>query len=100
LAFVRLATNPIVVHQPASQAAAWRQVTDWLDAEAVWVPLPTERRAALSGEFCQASWMTSRLVADAHLAVLAVEHGLPLCSTDGDFAKFQGLTLLNPLAAG
>ena len=43
--------------------------------------------------------MTSRLVPDAHLAALAIEHGLTLCSTDGDFAKFPGLAWQNPLAA-
>lgn len=44
-------------------------------------------------------WMTSRLVSDAHLAALAMEHGLTLCSTDGDFARFPGLRWENPLAA-
>lgn len=29
--------------------------------------------------------MTSKLVADAHLAALAVEHGLAVCSADSDF---------------
>ena len=33
------------------------------------------------------------------LAALAIEHGLVLCSTDGDFAKFPGLTWENPLGA-
>jgi len=33
-------------------------------------------------------------VADA----LAIEHGLVLCSTDGDFARFPGLRWENPLA--
>ena len=42
---------------------------------------------------------TSRLVPDAHLAALAIEHGLSLCSCDGDFARFPGLTWENPLAA-
>jgi predicted nucleic acid-binding protein len=37
------------------------------------------------------------LVTDAHLAALAIEHGLTLCSTDGDFARFQGLRWQNPL---
>jgi len=27
----------------------------------------------------------------AHLAALAVDHGLTLCATDGDFARFHGL---------
>jgi uncharacterized protein len=43
--------------------------------------------------------VTSRLVPDAHLAALAIEHGLTLCSTDGDFARFPGLKWENPLAA-
>ena len=31
-----------------------------------------------------------RNVTDAHLAALALEHGLPLCSSDADFARRQG----------
>jgi uncharacterized protein len=51
------------------------------------------------GGFLKASWMTSRLVPDAHLAALAIEHGLTLQSTDGDFARFPDLKWENPLAA-
>jgi predicted nucleic acid-binding protein len=36
---------------------------------------------------------------DAHLAALAIEHGLTLCSADSDFAKFPGLRWQNPLVA-
>jgi predicted nucleic acid-binding protein len=42
--------------------------------------------------------MTSRLVPDADLAALAIEHGLTLCSSDGDFARFPELKWENPLA--
>jgi uncharacterized protein len=38
------------------------------------------------------------MVPDAHLAALAVEHGLTLCSTER-FARFRGLKWENPLAA-
>jgi predicted nucleic acid-binding protein len=38
-------------------------------------------------------------ITDAHLAALAIEHGLILCSTDGDFARFPGLSWRNPLGA-
>jgi toxin-antitoxin system PIN domain toxin len=99
LAFVRLATNPLVMSRPASMAAAWRQVEEWLAAEPVWIPAATDRHAEVMTRFCTAPWMTSRLVPDAHLAALAVEHGLTLCSTDGDFARFPGLEWRNPLAA-
>jgi predicted nucleic acid-binding protein len=37
------------------------------------------------------------LVPDAHLAALALEHGLTVCSTGGDFARFPGLRWENPL---
>jgi predicted nucleic acid-binding protein len=38
------------------------------------------------------------LVMDAHQAALAIEHGLVLCSSDGDFARFADLRWQNPLA--
>lgn len=40
----------------------------------------------------------ANLVADAHLAALAVEHGCELVSADADFARFPGLRRRNPLA--
>jgi len=99
LAFLRLATNPLVISQPASLTAAWAQVEEWLSADAAWVPTPGERHAHAMAQYCRAPWMTSRLVPDAHLAALAVEHGLRLCSSDGDFARFPRLDWFNPLAA-
>ena len=99
LAFVRLATNPVVVRHPVTPAEAWRQVDEWLTCEAAWLPLPGSGHRGIVGGFLQASWMTSRLVPDAHLAALALEHGLTLQSTDGDFAKFPDLRWENPLAA-
>lgn len=99
LAFVRLVTNPLVVRSPASPRAAWKQIEDWLGTETTWIPVPTDRHSQIVARFFDAPWMTSRLVPDAHLAALAIEHGLTLCSTDGDFARFPGLTWQNPLAA-
>jgi hypothetical protein len=42
--------------------------------------------------------MTHKLVSDAHLAAIAIGHGLVLTSADTDFAKFPGLRFENPLA--
>ena len=98
LAFVRLATNPLVFRQPVLPHAAWNQVKAWLGADAAWIPLPTGQHAELLGAFLAEPWMTSRLVPDAHLAALAVEHGLTVCSTDGNFARFPRVTWRNPLA--
>ena len=99
LAFVRIVSNPAVLRNPVSPVEAWRQVEDWLECDAAWVPLPGARHTEVLGELLAAPFVTSRLAPDAHLAALAIEHGLTLCSTDGDFARFPGLKRENPLAA-
>lgn len=99
LGFLRLATNPRVFPRPESMADAWRQVGDWLACERAWVPQPTERHADIVGTLLTLPGIHGNLVSDAHLAGLAIEHGLTLCSTDSNFARFPGLNWLNPIAA-
>jgi hypothetical protein len=98
LAFLRLVTNSRVFEHPESIVDAWSQVRTWLACESVWTPEPTERHAEVLGEFLTLPGVHGNLVPDAHLAALAVEHGLTLCSTDGDFARFRALRWLNPIA--
>jgi toxin-antitoxin system PIN domain toxin len=98
LAFLRIATNPRAFRSPLTMATAWHQVSTWLSAEAAWTPEPTERHAAVLAHLLELPGVYGNLVTDAHLAALAIEHGLTLCSTDGDFARFPGLNWLNPLS--
>jgi toxin-antitoxin system PIN domain toxin len=99
LAFVRLVTNPRVFEHPEPVADAWQQVEEWLDCPAAWIPLPTAKhREILGGLLAGTSSVKANLIPDAHLAALALEHGLLLCSTDGDFARFRQLRWENPLA--
>lgn len=98
LAFVRLVTNPRMFERPEPTAGAWRQVGDWLDCDCAWIPAPTERHREILGHLLAAPGIQGNLVPDAHLAALAIEHGLALCSTDGDFARFDGLRWENPIA--
>lgn len=99
LAFMRLVSNPRVFEEPLPLAQAWRQVEAWLSAPASWIPTPTERHPAILRELIGADTRLSpNLVADAHLAALAIEHGLTLCSADRGFAGFSGLVWKNPLA--
>ena len=100
LAFLRLTTNPRVFERPESMPDAWRQALAWLAAERAWIPQPTERHREILGELLAAPGVHANLVQDAHLAALAIEHGLILCSTDGDFARFPGLRWENPLHSG
>lgn len=97
LAFVRIVTNGRLFPKPASTVDAWRQVSEWLTAEPAWSPTPTERHHEVLSTLVP-SITKPTLVSDAHLAAIAIEHGLTLVSTDGDFARFPGLRWDNPLA--
>ena len=99
LGFLRLATNARVVPRPATMQSAWQQVKAWLACEPAWIPQPTERHADVLAELLALPGLQGNLVTDAHLAALAIEHGLTLCSTDGDFARFPALVWRNPLAS-
>jgi uncharacterized protein len=96
LAFTRIVSNPRLFER-ASLTQARAQVNAWLEQPSTWIPLPTEAHAAILDQLL-ADEQSHRLVPDAHLAALALEHGLALCSSDGDFARFAGLRWENPLA--
>jgi uncharacterized protein len=97
IAFVRLVSNPRVVRAPVTPAEAWARAADWLMRDHVWIPTPGPHHAEILTRLLADANVTSRLVPDAHLAALAIEHGLRLCSTDGDFAKLPGVHWENPL---
>jgi toxin-antitoxin system PIN domain toxin len=99
LGFARVATNRRIFERPLSAEAAWMQVRDWLSAPSVWIPSPGDRHADILGDLILQNQAVDKLIPDAHLAALAIEHGLRLCSTDGDFGRFRGLQWENPLLA-
>jgi uncharacterized protein len=96
VAFLRLVTNPRIFERPESVGRAWGQVARWLDSAVAWIPQPTEKHRAVLGSLLASG--AGNLVPDAHLAALAIEHGLVLCSSDSDFARFPNLRWDNPLA--
>jgi uncharacterized protein len=97
-AFVRISTHPRAAEHPLSPQAAWRHIEDWLACDPVWIPNPTQRHAEILGGLIVAYQLRGNLVSDAHLAALAVEHGLEVCSADTDFARFREIRWTNPLA--
>jgi toxin-antitoxin system PIN domain toxin len=97
LGFLRIATNARTVERPLAMKQAWAQVEAWLAADPAWIPQPTPRHAEVLGALLGEPGVHGNLVPDAHLAALAIEHGLTLCSTDGDFARFRDLRWINPL---
>jgi len=99
LAFLRLATNPRLHEFPPTLAAAWTVVEDWLACEPAFVPTPGARHHEILERLVLACCQQSRDVPDAHLAALAIEHGLVLATHDRGFARFDGLRWERPLAA-
>ena len=97
LGFLRIVTNPRVFERPEPMTQAWRQVAQWLDCEVTWIPQPTERHREILETMLGAPGVQANLVPDAHPAALAIEQGLLLCSTGGDFARFPDLRWKNPL---
>ncbi len=97
LAFLRLATNPRFFPWPLSMDDAWRQVREWLALPTTRVPSPTSAHVEVLDSLVQGAGLTPKLVMDAHLAALAIEHGLVLASADADFARFPGLRWTNPV---
>ena len=96
--FVRLASNPRVFSPCLTVENAWRHAASWLDCPCAWIPAATSRHRDILSGLLSIPGLTHKLVADAHLAALALEHGLILCSADEDFRLFPGLRFENPLS--
>jgi uncharacterized protein len=97
VAFLRVVTHPRLAARPARVERAWRQIEEWLGAPVAWIPSPTDRHAETLGTLLALTGATGPHVHDAHLAAIALQHGLVLCSTDRDFARYPGLRWENPL---
>ena len=73
------------------------EIARWLEQPNVWIPLPGKDHMTYLNRALLDVSRDSRVVMDAHLAALALEHGLTVYSADNDFARFNGLKWVNPL---
>lgn len=97
LGFLRLTTSARVFDSPLTIDDALDHVDAWLAQPVAAVLEPTRRHSAVMRDLLGPLGTAGNLTSDAHLAALAIEHGADLCSTDGDFQRFAGITLINPL---
>jgi predicted nucleic acid-binding protein len=95
---MRVVTNRRIYERPAPVNLAWGQVEHWLSTRNARVPL-RNRHQEIQGRLMIRLGGGAKLIPDAHLAALAIEHGLDLSSTGGDFARFDGLRWVNPLSS-
>lgn len=96
-AFMRISTNPRATPRSLQPAEAWSFVEDWLAADPVWIPAATDRHAEILGALVKTYRISGKRVPDAHLAALAIEHGLEVCSADTGFATYTEIRWRNPL---
>ena len=95
---------PAHLHQSGRDRAralardALKHIDEWLAQPVATVVNPTDAHAATLRRLLQPLGTAGNLTTDAHLAALAIEHGAEVCSSDNDFARFEGLRWFNPLA--
>ncbi len=99
-AFVRIATNPRAFPQPLTADEAALQVEEWLDAPRAWLAEPTPQYREVFTTLVRTHDVRGPLVTDAQLAALAIDHGVPVVSTDADFARFRSVEWVDPLQDG
>lgn len=97
VAFLRISTHPRASEDPLDPAAAVRFIKEWLEPDVAWIPQPGSGHAAVLAGLIGTYQLRGNLISDAHLAALALEHGLTMCSADTDFARFAELPWINPL---
>lgn len=97
LGFVRIATHRGILANPMAPDDACARVEEWLTLPHVHIPVPAEGHLRRLRAHLDRLGTGGNLVTDAHLATLAIERGYTLCSTDADFARFDGLKWVNPL---
>ena len=98
LAFLRLTTRPGLFRNPLPLEIALDLIASWLDQPSATIVHAGPRHLRILRELLLPIGAGGNLTSDAHLAALAIEHGAELCSSDSDFARFQGLKWTNPLA--
>lgn len=96
LAFTRLSTSASVFPSPLSAQDALAVIEEWLSQRAAVIPVPTPRHIHILRGLLNEAGTAGNLVADAHLATLALEHGAHVATFDRDFRRFGGLQLVIP----
>jgi hypothetical protein len=96
LGFVRLTTNRRVVARPLAVNHVMDRIESWLTLPHIHVAQPSDDHFTRLRAELEYLGTAANLTTDAHLAVLAMERGYVLYSTDSDFARFRGLRWVNP----
>jgi uncharacterized protein len=95
--FVRVVTNHRVWKPPTAIDDALRFAQIVRNQPHAIVVNPGDRFWGIFSDLCRQAGATGKLVPDAYLAALAIEHGCEFITADRDFGRFPGLRWRHPL---
>ena len=96
LGFIRLTTNRRIVARPLPVGDVTARIESWLELPHIHLAHPSDTHFARLRAEIERLGTAGNLTTDAHLAVLAMERGYVLYTTDTDFARFPGLKWSQP----
>lgn len=96
-AFVRIVTHPRLWDPPTGLESALGFIDALRARRNCRLLSPGPSNWSIFAQLCRSSKAQGKLVADAHHAALAIEHGCEWVTADGDFACFRGLRWRHPL---
>jgi len=95
--FLRVVTHRRVFDPPTPLEAALEDIESLLESPSLILLGEGPSHAAQMGRAISSGQAAGNLVHDAHIAALAIEHGVrELWTTDRDFARFPNLASRNP----
>jgi uncharacterized protein len=94
--FLRVVTHPRVFDPPSDLDSALDFVNTLRDQPNAVQISPGARHWNLFTSLCESANAKGNLIPDAYLAALAIESGSEWITTDGDYARFEGLNWRRP----
>lgn len=95
--FLRVVTHPRVFHPPVPLQVALEDLRSILASPSLVLLAETDRHVSILHQTILKSASTGNLIHDAHIVALCLEHGVSeLLTADRDFARFEGLRVVNP----
>ena len=94
---VRITTHPRIFASPSRLDDVLGFARVLLEQPTCTVVAPGPRHFTIFEDLCRQAAATGNLVQDAWFAALALESGCEWVTTDGDYARFPGLTWRRPL---
>ena len=97
MGFVRQMANPSILETPMRPSESLGRVKSWFQYAHIRSLDPGANHLTHLQNILDAVAGGAKLVTDAHIAALAIEHQAVVHSHDSDFRRFPGLQWYNPL---